>query len=382
MTLDLKELARRAGPIERIIEDVSPDLPEMVAGRVLHLDGDSAIYNCSGRDDTPLTVCKKRFRGFVADKMAQAGAEYANVCFTGGNHSKGGRYAIAKTKGYQEKRKGSTVPVNLAALREYALCEWQGGHKLIESQHDILMVVYGKDKIQVFDTHEEADDTLTQLHNCFTSQGHSEVDFCELSIVCAEDKDLFMNDGLFLDWNTGEIREAYKYGYIKPSETPGGTKKIIGHGKAFFFAQLLMGDTADNIPGLPYFTGTISALEFPDAKCREQARRLEEGTMPSGKPLTDKQKELAKETLSELVSRGREVPCGPVSVYTYLKSCTTEKEAFLKVLKAYVAFYGKDEEVDGEVWQPIHFLLEQGRLLWMRRTYGEDVKDYFKEIME
>jgi hypothetical protein len=56
-------------------------------------------------------------------------------------------------------------------------------------------------------------------------------------------------------------------------------------------------------------------------------------------------------------------------------------------MKAYCEYYGKDEEVlnphtgETEVWQPLDFLLENARLLWMRRKYGEDVKDYFKEIL-
>jgi hypothetical protein len=109
--------------------------------------------------------------------------------------------------------------------------------------------------------------------------------------------------------------------------------------------------------------------------------------MPSGKPLSETQIKQTSEKIKKLVRETKSKPCGPVAVYEYLSSCTSEKEALTKVMKAYCEYYGKDEEVlnphtgETEIWQPHQFLLEQARLLWMRRKFGEDVKDYFKEIL-
>lgn len=381
--IDLSKLAAKVAPIEQstemLVEELQDLVPEMVLGRVLHIDGDSAAYKCAGKDGTPLSLCKKRFRQFVEDKRLAAGAEFVNVCFTGGNGSKGGRYKIAVTKPYQEQRVGIQKPENLPALRAWALNEYQGEASDIRD----VLVYRGDEQVVVTDTSEEADDSMTQLHQQYIEKG-----LYQLSVISAEDKDLFMNDGLFLDWNTHELKDCdTPYGYIEPYTTPGGTNKILGRGKAFFFAQLLVGDSADNIPGLPYFTPSICAVEFPTSDLREQCRRLKERTMPSGKPLSEAQIKQASEKVKKLVRTTKSRPCGPVAVYEYLSSCTSEKEALTKVLKAYCEYYGKDEEVlnphtnEKEIWQPQHFLLEQARLLWMRRKYDEDVKDYFKEIL-
>jgi hypothetical protein len=326
-------------------------------------------------------VCKKRFREFVEEKRLAAGAEFVNVCFTGGDGTKGGRYLTAVTQGYQEKRVGTARPENLPALRAWALNEYK--NKAYDS-HDWLLGKYVRDNrtVIILETSEEADDSMTQLHQQFLDKGLQ-----ELSIISAEDKDLFMNTGLFLDWNTHAIRNCTSsYGYIEHYQTPSGTNKIIGAGKAFFFAQLLTGDTADNISGLPYFTSAIAATCFPTADLLEQKRRLTERTMPSGKALTPAQSGAAKKKIGKLVRTTKSKSCGPVAVLEYLEGCRTEREAFVKVLEAYCAYYGKDEEVvnphtnETMIWQPIDFLLENGRLLWMRRYPNEDVLDYLKEL--
>lgn len=381
--MELAALASKVAPIEQstamLVEEIENLLPDMVPGRVLQLDGDSACYKCAGKDGTPLSLCKKRFRDFVDTKRKAAGAEFVNVCFTGGDGTKGGRYLTAVTKPYQEQRIGTQRPENLPALRAWALNEYQGPAIDIQG----ILQYRHKKEIVIIDTSEEADDSMTQLHQQFIDKG-----LPELSVISAEDKDLFMNSGLFLDWNTHELKDCETaYGHIEPYTTPGGTNKILGRGKAFFFAQLLVGDSADNIPGLPYFTPAICAVEFPSSDLREQCRRLEERTMPSGKSLTEAQVKQASEKIKKLVKTTKSKPCGPVAVYEYLSSCTSEKEALTKVMKAYCEYYGKDEEVlnphtgETEIWQPQHFLLEQARLLWMRRYWQEDVKDYFKEIL-
>lgn len=387
MKLDLKALASKVAPIEQsttmLVEEVQNLLPDMVFGREMHIDGDSAAYKCSGKDGTPLTTCKKRFSQFIEDKRLAAGAEFVNLCFTGGDGSKGGRYTTAVTKPYQETRVGTQRPENLPELRAWALNEYAGKAMDITDFLESEGYNYFTGNIRVLETSEEADDTMTQLHQIFKDKG-----LHDLSVICAEDKDLFMNDGLFLDWSTHELRDCpTPYGHIEHYQTPSGTNKIIGAGKAFFFAQLLTGDTADNIPGLPYFTSALAATCFPSSELREQKRRYTEQTMPSGKALTPTQSEAVKEKISKLVASTKSKSCGPVAVLEYLEECRTEREAFDKVLRAYCAYYGKDEEVynphteQTEIWQPLDFMIEQGRLLWMRRYFGEDVTDYFKEIV-
>ena len=112
--------------------------------------------------------------------------------------------------------------------------------------------------------------------------------------------------------------------------------KISGKGTSFFWHQLLQGDSVDGIPGLP--------------------------KLPSGKP------------------------CGAVGVTNYLKDATNDKEALALVYRAYQNHYGSTQfrfvSWDGieELFYPSDMLLEQARLLWMRRERGQDVLDFLKEV--
>lgn len=86
-----------------------------------------------------------------------------------------------------------------------------------------------------------------------------------------------------------------------------GGKKLTGTGLRFFYAQCLMGDSVDNIPGLGRF--------------------------------------------------------GPKKTHTALFRCKTEEELFNTVLGLYVEKLGEDE---GR-----RRLLEMGRLLWMTREMND-----------
>jgi len=50
--IDLSKLAAKVAPIEQstemLVEELQDLVPEMVLGRVLHIDGDSAAYTCAG----------------------------------------------------------------------------------------------------------------------------------------------------------------------------------------------------------------------------------------------------------------------------------------------------------------------------------------------
>ena len=91
----------------------------------------------------------------------------------------------------------------------------------------------------------------------------------EETIICSRDKDLRQCPGPFYSWELGK-QPSYgplvitKAGEIELSEDK---KKIIGNGLAFFYAQLLLGDTSDNIPGLPG-CGPVKAYTILDVdKC-------------------------------------------------------------------------------------------------------------------
>lgn len=112
------------------------------------------------------------------------------------------------------------------------------------------------------------------------------------TIICTRDKDLRQVPGWVYSWEMGNQPSFGPHlvdavGAIKLSEDK---KKLSGWGDKFFYAQCLMGDKVDSIPGL-------------------------------GK-------------------------CGPVGAFNTLQATTTSIEAFKAVLEAYRAVYGDTAEVE------------------------------------
>ena len=62
----------------------------------------------------------------------------------------------------------------------------------------------------------------------------------------------------YYDIKAGAVRAGEPFGWLQPSCTPAGTVKLVGQGPLFFWAQMLMGDTADNVQGI---------LRFDEKKC-------------------------------------------------------------------------------------------------------------------
>lgn len=352
------------------VEGIEPStlFREVVPGRWLNADGDSLAYHCSGNDSSVLSYLKRMVRDNIVFRSRMAGAEYCRLHMTGGDHSKGGRYLIAVTQPYQSNRVGQPKPKHLYEIRDYIL-------SLDGTDIDGIPV-------EVIETSEEADDTITQANQSMVDAGTP-----ELSVAHFDDKDMTMMNGLCMDWTTFDITECYGYGWLELKELE-SSKKLVGRGKAFFFAQCLMGDPTDSIPGLPYFVPKITHKYWPCKQLQEQLRRTIELTMPSGKRMTYKQIESTRDKIKSLVSNSREKSCGPVSVMQYLGACDNEKAALHAVLRAYRAYYGtRPDTVEitdtySEEWDYMHFFLEQARLLWMRRYPNEDVTSYIEEVLD
>lgn len=130
------------------------------------------------------------------------------------------------------------------------------------------------------------------------------------TIICTRDKDLRTVDGWHFGWELGnspQFGPRYLEGYGDIALN--AKRELKGTGAKFFFAQCIMGDATDSIPGLP------------------------------GK--------------------------GPVAAFEALRDSTTYDEGLAAVLEAYTAFYGEDGNPEDE-------LLEQGQLLWMTRYLNND----------
>ena len=147
------------------------------------------------------------------------------------------RFDIAKKKPYKGTRK-ENKPWHFNNLTAYMI------HQL-----DAVVV-----------TGIEADDQITIDHVKPKFMG-SEQPY--ETIICTRDKDLRQVPGPFYSWELGRQPSfgpevITKRGYLKLSED---RKNLSGTGLAFFYAQVLVGDKSDNIPGLPG-CGPVKAYEL------------------------------------------------------------------------------------------------------------------------
>ena len=192
------------------------------------------------------------------------------------------RFNVARTQVYKGNRK-QPKPVHYDDIREYYI-----------SKHG-ARVIRGK----------EADDQMG-IDQC-TSR--------EDSIICTIDKDLDMIPGLHYNFVTDSIYETTDPGDLK---LVSGKRKLIGGGLKFFYAQMLMGDSADNIPGIPGY--------------------------------------------------------GPVKVYDILEDCDTEEEMLQEVHKVYKKKLPADKYLSR--------LLEVADLLWIQRQENERKSVHIEEMLD
>ena len=156
-----------------------------------------------------------------------------------------------------------------------------------------------------------------------------------------------MVPGLALNWDTGLITDTDKgnFGYIEllTANNKAGTKKIRGRGTKFFWAQLLMGDAADNISGLPKIYDPRFLVGAPK-------------------------------------------PCGPVATAAILEDCNSDRECFERVLGLYRLAHENKPFVNWRDGSPIS--AEQGFsseacLIWMRRrNHINDFLDWMRETCQ
>lgn len=223
--------------------------------------------------------------------MAITGAETFRVFLTSEDKSNY-RFDLAKTKPYKGNRT-QKKPIHYRELREY-----------LEEQYQAEVI-----------KQEEADDAMG-IAQYRTVQGASEYapeGWCD-TIICTIDKDLDMIPGHhcnFVEETTYYINDP---GYL---QLKSNKRKIIGGGLLWFYAQCLLGDNCDNIPGLKGY--------------------------------------------------------GPVKVYNLLNSLTTEEGMLDLVLREYEKVLNKEEAVER--------LLEVADLLWIRRKPNELKSDNLRELL-
>lgn len=194
---------------------VPPD-PNLVA----HIDGDGLAYSAAGHDNMHPSYCRSRIRKRVKKLQDVTGATTVVMHLTCGSSHKGERFLVAQFKPYQGNRKKSKHPKNWQAARD------------VLTDHD------GSEFIPKTWKNREADDGMAYCtHATYERKG--------LQVIHADDKDMRMFAGIHVNWRTWHH-----------TIVPHGAFEVIGddgllYGHKWFWTQMVTGDSADHIPGLP-----------------------------------------------------------------------------------------------------------------------------------
>lgn len=205
--------------------------PVIVPGSYVLVDGDYLIYSTSGNNETSIGDARMRLMQKLQDFKTMSGAEHLILHLTATGGHKGHRYIIGKIKPYQGNRSGSTRPKNWELLRDY--CESYSGLAFRQK-------LWGT---------READDGIA-LHVRMLHEKGTPV------TVVMKDKDSQMFTGCrHMDWDTFEITDV-------PRDTF-AVENSVGRlfGSKWFWMQMLMGDSADNIPGVQMIRGVTKMVQ-------------------------------------------------------------------------------------------------------------------------
>ena len=215
---------------ELVHDELDKAFPEPVSGRVVHIDADFACYQSTYIKKGDHKTWEDMVHGIemiFSNIQNLAGATQQVLHVTPAGSDKGGRYAQACTKEYQGNRleidKDVEHKKRVHAMREYVVDEMRA----------------------LAHFNQEADDGMSRA--AWEAHGYGQSNLC---VIASADKDLRIPPGLHLNLTSGELEGAEDtFGYIYVDDTK-STKKVLGYGSKFFWAQMLMGDTADNIPGV------------------------------------------------------------------------------------------------------------------------------------
>jgi hypothetical protein len=330
--------------------------PEQVPGRVAHIDADFLAYQVSAETKDELDGIKPRRTlsdmqegaELVATGLMRLCGASSYVCHvTPSGSNKGSRPAQAVQQEYQANRADKEKPEHLDAVRAY-----------------IGTVLNG-----VVHLEREADDGMAIAN-------YSAVDR-NLSVIVSRDKDLRMVPGLHWCFDTEALVDVVDtFGSIWVDDSK-SSKTLKGWGTKFFWAQCLMGDTADHIKGLPAVPGVVHCELQPTQtylKAQEQVRKA-----PTPEYMTGPMKIMA-------AARAKTKPCGVVMAYNLLADVHNDSDAFDLVRRLFVMLHAEHYH-PFEHWQtgtpvtPTQALLGDMQLLWMRRSDDPlDVVKWLKEV--
>lgn len=214
-------------------DDLDSDYGPSTSGKTLILDGDGPAYVAAATVKT-LPTGIRRFHQSCLESQFLADCTTTEVYLTHEECYKAGRFNVLATKPYQGHRQSSAKPPLLQLLREAI------------NQEDPPEGVFVH-----METVVEADDAMMMKSYQLGNMG----------IVRSDDKDLRMTPYAYYDITTGTVFQPDPFGRLYIAHTDSGSAKLLGHSLKFFWAQMVMGDTADNIKGLQKLNGKNVGLQ-------------------------------------------------------------------------------------------------------------------------
>lgn len=273
---------------------------QIVESRVVQNDTDFTCYFVADTEKPAIDNFKNLLKKLEV-RRRELHAGHLNAHITIG--SKGGRPEMATVKAYQEKRvTGTEVKERVREIRTL-LANWAGTDRITVIAHNIV----------------EADDGIVTYHHAAMKAGLQ-------SIIDSGDKDMNAAKGIHRDSYTGRLVNVKGFGKTAYKDVGNAELKLTGFGTSFFWHQMLMGDTADNIPG----------LEKVPVDVLNRIKPLKKHN-PKRKPAL----------------------CGEKTAWRILDGVTNDLDAFNAVWGCYKGYYGSDAA---------ERFVEQMFLLWIRRT--------------
>ena len=288
---------------------------KVIDSKVLQYDADFSCYEVADMD-VPAANNMKNLLDLLNMKRVMVGAGTINCFITLGYKS--GRDTMATVKPYQENRDpDAPIKVRVKELR----------HLLANYESEHIKVIVG----HFF----EADDLMCREQEKMIKAGRRDD-----SVLMSGDKDLWMVQGFHADPRTGRQWLVDGYMHTEYREVGNVKPKLVGEGTSWFWHQMVMGDKADNIPGLEKLDNTTLDRYLPLKS--HKARKSGAGA------------------------------CGEAKAVAMLLGVKTNKQAMQRVYEAYREYYGA---------HAMARFVEQAYLLWMQRNDNEwDLIDFFKEV--
>jgi hypothetical protein len=237
-------------------------------GRTLIVDADGPAYAAAATVKT-LSTGLRKFQSMMLTQMFLAQAERLELHLTASTSHKAGRFNIIAAKPYQGNRDGKAKPALLEPLRQAIAHESNWLPEYTATMHHLL----------------EADDGMIQSAYVHGENG----------VIWSEDKDLRLTPYNYFCRKTNTIIKVGGFGSLYMDYTSSGSAKCLGYGPKFFWAQMLMGDTADNIQGVKRLDGKlcgpVAAFNYLDKWDTENAcanqvidayRAIDQNPIPEG----------------------------------------------------------------------------------------------------